>query len=177
MITFKNIKISKQVFDSGLPLPTIYFEDESGNDWYTVRDEQWKGENYFIAVGVDGFINTWSENPNFLTLSEGVSVYEISPTKLPDDIGKTLYTYVNGKFLKYSPPALEVAQQQRNTLLAIASAAIESLQDAVDVDDASDEELILWKAWKQYRLALNRLDLSSAPDIEWPVMPESLKEQ
>lgn len=172
MIIFKNIKITKQVFDTGLPLPTIYFEDENGNDWYTIRDEQWKGENYFIAVGADEFINTWSKDPNFLTLSEGVSIYEISPTKLPADIGKELYTYVNGKFVIYSPPALEVAQQQKNTLLSTASAAIERLQDAIDIDDASDEEASLWKTWKQYRLALNRLDLSSAPNIEWPQPPE-----
>lgn len=50
--------------------------------------------------------------------------------------------------------------------------AIAPLQDAVDLDEATEEELLLLKEWKKYRVSLNRLDLSTAPDIEWPEKPE-----
>ncbi|MFD3222405.1 tail fiber assembly protein [Rahnella aceris] len=172
MITFKNIRISKQVFEESLPLPVLYFEDENGNDWYTLRDENWKGKNPFIAVGRDGLINTWADNPNFMTLSEGVSIYEISAKKLPSDIGEQTYSYQGGKFIKFEPVATDVAEQHKSALLAQAAIAIAPLQDAVDVDDVTDAELATLKAWKKYRVALNRLDLSTAPDITWPEAPQ-----
>jgi len=172
MITFKNIKISKQVLEEGIPLPVMYFEDETGQDWYTLRDKKWQGESCFIAVGADGFISTWADNPNFLTLSEGVSIYEISPEALPEDVSDHPYRYENGEFVKFVQPAIEVAALQKSTLLSQAAAAIAPLQDAVDVDDATDEELASLKAWKKFRVALNRLDLAAAPDVDWPAVPE-----
>lgn len=171
MITFKNIKISKQVLEEGIPLPVLYFEDETGLDWYTVRDQEWKGKNCFIAVGTDGFINTWAADPNFMTLSEGVSIYEISAKKLPSDIAEQTYSYQGGKFIKFEPVATDVAEQHKSALLAQAAIAIAPLQDAVDVDDVTEEELAALKAWKKYRVTLNRLDLSTAPDIVWPEVP------
>lgn len=171
MITFRNIKISKQVLEEGIPLPVLYFEDETGLDWYTVRDQEWKGKNYFIAVGTDGFINTWAADPNFMTLSEGVSIYEISAKKLPSDIAEQTYSYQDGKFIKFEPVALEVAEQKRNDLLSKAAIAIAPLQDAVDIEDATEAELQELKAWKTYRVALNRLDLTTAGDIDWPELP------
>jgi hypothetical protein len=172
MITFKNITISKQVLEEGISLPVLYFEDETGQDWYKLRDEKWQGESCFIAVGADGFISTWAVNPNFLTLSEGVSIYEISPEALPEDVSDLPYRYENGEFVKFVQPAIEVAAQQKSTLLSQAAAAIAPLQDAVDVDDATDEELASLKAWKKFRVTLNRLDLAAAPDIDWPAVPE-----
>lgn len=174
MITFKNIKISKQVFEEGLAVPVLYFEDENGVDWYTLRDAEWKGKNVFIAVGQDGFITTWSDNPNFLTLCEGVSVYEVAPKKLPQDIGAQTYRYQAGKFIRVEPLAAEVAEQRKIDLLNLAAAAIVPLQDAVDLDDATDGELASLTAWKKFRVALNRLDLSTAPEITWPEVPENV---
>ena len=172
MITFKNIKISKHRLEEGIPLPVTYFEDETGQDWYTLRYEKWQGENCFIAVGADGFVSTWADNPNFLTLSEGVSVYEVDAAALPEDISTLAYRYVDGQFIQFMQPAAEVAEQRKSVLLSQAAAAIAPLQDAVDVDDATDSELSRLKAWKKFRVALNRLDLAAAPDIDWPVVPE-----
>ena len=48
---------------------------------------------------------------------------------------------------------------------------IAPLQDAVDLEIATEEETLLLEAWKKYRVLLNRVDTSTAPDIEWPVAP------
>ncbi|CAM6643993.1 phage tail protein [Escherichia coli] len=48
---------------------------------------------------------------------------------------------------------------------------IAPLQDAVDLDIATEEETSLLAAWKTYRVLLNRVDISVAPDIEWPAVP------
>lgn len=61
----------------------------------------------------------------------------------------------------------------KQALRAHADSAIVPLQYAVDLDDASSEETALLKKWKQYVVALNRLDLSTAPDITWPKIPSN----
>ncbi|MDI0552840.1 tail fiber assembly protein, partial [Escherichia coli] len=48
---------------------------------------------------------------------------------------------------------------------------IAPLQDAVDLEIATEEETSLLEAWKKYRVLLNRIDTSTAPDIEWPEIP------
>ncbi|EEV4001967.1 phage tail protein [Escherichia coli] len=41
----------------------------------------------------------------------------------------------------------------------------------VDLEIATEEETLLLEAWKKYRVLLNRVDTSTAPDIEWPALP------
>lgn len=56
---------------------------------------------------------------------------------------------------------------------AVADAAIAPLQDAVELDEATEAEAALLKEWKRYRVALSRLpDQEGYPnDIEWPAPP------
>ncbi|EEQ4681892.1 tail fiber assembly protein [Escherichia coli] len=46
-----------------------------------------------------------------------------------------------------------------------------SLQDVVALEIATEENKALLVAWKTYRVLLNRVDTSTAPDIEWPTSP------
>lgn len=64
------------------------------------------------------------------------------------------------------------AEQQKQSCLNEATEAIAPLQDAIDLEIATEEEAAKLKAWKTYRVMLNRVDTSTAPDIEWPVKPE-----
>ena len=54
-----------------------------------------------------------------------------------------------------------------------ADSAIAPLQDAVDIDDATDAEVLALKAWKKYRVALSRLPEQPGypTDIDWPAPP------
>lgn len=56
---------------------------------------------------------------------------------------------------------------------AAADYAIAPLQDAVDLDDATDVEAAALKAWKKYRVALSRVpDQAGYPGtIDWPAAP------
>lgn len=63
------------------------------------------------------------------------------------------------------------AEQKKQALLAEANNAIAPLQDAVDLGMATDEEKAQLTAWKTYRVLLNRVDTSTAPDIDWPEKP------
>lgn len=56
---------------------------------------------------------------------------------------------------------------------AAADSAIAPLQDAVDLDEATEEEAARLKEWKRYRVALNRLpEQPGYPNsIDWPAPP------
>lgn len=64
------------------------------------------------------------------------------------------------------------AENLKAKLLKLAGEAIAPLQDAVDLGIATDAEAALLLEWKKYRVLLNRVDTSNAPDIEWPVAPD-----
>lgn len=61
---------------------------------------------------------------------------------------------------------------ERDRLLSAATLAIAPLQDAVDLEDATAKEIALLKKWKQYRVAVNRTDLTVDPAV-WPKAPQS----
>lgn len=63
------------------------------------------------------------------------------------------------------------ANATKMTLMKNASEQIEPLQDAVDLDMATDDEKSRFNEWRKYRVLLTRVDTSSAPTITWPEVP------
>lgn len=66
---------------------------------------------------------------------------------------------------------LFIATSRKAAAMEEAGQAIAPLQDAVDVGMATDAEAALLTEWKKYRVLLNRVDVSAAPDISWPEAP------
>lgn len=62
---------------------------------------------------------------------------------------------------------------ETSALRAVADSAIDPLQDAVDLEEATEAEAAKLKAWKKYRIALIRVpDQPGYPDtIDWPAPP------
>ncbi|EHO2029267.1 tail fiber assembly protein [Escherichia coli] len=87
------------------------------------------------------------------------------------------WTYSDGVFTAPPPPErshnelVAEAELQKSALLTVANNAIAPLQDAVDLEMVTDDEQALLLAWKKYRVLLNRVDTSAAPEIEWPTQP------
>ncbi|MQL47513.1 tail fiber assembly protein [Photorhabdus khanii] len=67
---------------------------------------------------------------------------------------------------------IEEDKQQKATLLRQANETLSLLQDSVDLEIATEAEEIALLAWKKYRVLLSRVDISQAPDVEWPEVPE-----
>lgn len=65
----------------------------------------------------------------------------------------------------------EEVHEQKNTLLKQANEFISVLQDALDLDMATDSEKKDLMAWRKYRVLLTRIEPEDAKDIEWPVKP------
>ncbi len=75
------------------------------------------------------------------------------------------------------PPTEEelrtLALAKRDELVKEASTRIATLQDAVDLGEATSDEQAVLIEWKRYRIALMRLEQSSdfPHAIQWPVQP------
>ncbi|WP_338658680.1 tail fiber assembly protein [Yersinia intermedia] len=100
--------------------------------------------------------------------------------ELPDTLTlltpQTIYDKWNGTKWVTDKAALQAAaahaaEEKKTQLLNDATVKITPLQDAVDTGMATDEEKEQLITWKTYRVSLNRIDTSKAPDIEWPHAP------
>lgn len=66
---------------------------------------------------------------------------------------------------------LQINTATRDRKMAVATARIAPLQDAVDLGIATPEEVAQLTAWKRYRVDLSRLDLS-LEEVDWPMQPD-----
>ncbi|ENR5392462.1 tail fiber assembly protein [Providencia rettgeri] len=89
---------------------------------------------------------------------------------------KTIFDKWNGKKWVTDTAAQKAvlitqSEQEKSQRLDEANSTITYLQDAIEVGLSDDNYESNLFAWKQYRVMLNRVDTSTAPDIEWPVKP------
>jgi hypothetical protein len=85
------------------------------------------------------------------------------------------YRYSDGVFtapVADAESAVLIASSRLAAEMDEANRAIAPLQDAVDINIATDEEITRLAKWKRYRVELSRIDTSNAPDIEWPKKPD-----
>lgn len=61
---------------------------------------------------------------------------------------------------------------KKQNLMALASSTMAPLQDAVDIGIATDDEKTTLEKWKNYRVSLNRLSVTSTNNVDWPAIPE-----
>lgn len=59
----------------------------------------------------------------------------------------------------------------KDRLMKEANQRISVLQDAVDMEFATDEEAAALPLWKKYRVLLSRVDVTTGEKIEWPEKP------
>ena len=135
----------------------VFNSDESS--WHLVEDHRGKTV-YDVASGDALFIS------------------ELGP--LPENV---TWLSPEGEFQKWNGTAwvkdteaeklfrIREAEETKNNLMQVASEHIAPLQDAADLEIATEKETSLLEAWKKYRVLLNRVDTSTAPDIEWPTNP------
>ncbi|MFD3238354.1 tail fiber assembly protein [Rahnella perminowiae] len=60
---------------------------------------------------------------------------------------------------------------QKTALMDFASERTSVLQDAVDLDMATDAETAALPLWKKYRVLLSRIDANTSDDVVWPTPP------
>lgn len=63
------------------------------------------------------------------------------------------------------------AMTQKKLLLTRASEEISWRQDAFEMGIATEEEIRMLKSWREYRVMLMRVDVSTHLEINWPHLP------
>ncbi|ECK8872997.1 tail fiber assembly protein [Salmonella enterica subsp. enterica] len=136
-----------------------------------------------IAV-FDAETQTWSlqedhRGETVYDTTTGNQVYISEPGPLPENVTSVS---PDGEYQKWDGKAwvkdeaaektaqLRQAEETKSRLLQRASEKIAPLQDAVDLDIATDDEKAQLDEWKKYRVLVNRVDTTS-PD--WPDVPVS----
>ncbi|EAZ4065354.1 tail fiber assembly protein [Salmonella enterica] len=109
----------------------------------------------------------------------GNQVYISSPGPLPENVTSVSpdgeYQKWNGKAwvkdeVAETAARLREAEGTKSRLLQTAVEKIAPLQDAVDLEIATDDEKVQLDEWKKYRVLVNRVDTTN-PD--WPDVPVS----
>lgn len=108
---------------------------------------------------------------------EATTIHQLGP--LPDDV---VSVAPEGHFVKWDgeqwvrdaeaekTAQITQATQQKESLLALATSKIGPLQDAVDLEIATEEETAALSEWKKYRVLLNRVDNLNP---QWPTPPNN----
>ena len=91
--------------------------------------------------------------------------------------GKQIVSDKYGKPTLSEPPTptpevlVHKAVTQKDRLMQEARETISLLERAVKLEMASKEEILLLDEWERYSILLYRVDVSTAPDIDWPQRP------
>lgn len=148
----------------------LFLQDDKGNDWYDVIELFDESKTLKIGYDDDGCVRTFTTNVHAF-FPVNLSVVELPATKanlrvtLGDD-----WFYKDGK-LQQIRDYLADAETERNSRMAEATARINWLEDAQKDSDISVDEEVELTTLRAYRTALRRLDLSTAPKINWPDAP------
>ncbi|HER1288810.1 TPA: tail fiber assembly protein [Salmonella enterica subsp. enterica serovar Elomrane] len=137
----------------------------------------------YIAV-FDAETETWGlhedhRGETVYDTTTGNPIYISEPGPLPENVTSVS---PGGEYQKWDGKAwvkdeaaetaarLREAEGTKSRLLQVASGKIAPLQDAVDLEIATDDEKVQLDEWKKYRVLVNRVDTSN-PD--WPDVPVS----
>ncbi|WP_447876825.1 tail fiber assembly protein [Serratia fonticola] len=148
-----------------------YFKDSSGKDWFESLSEFTK--KYALAIDNDsGVIRSISEDVSRI-YPVGLTVVEVD--SLPDgcDISGG-WIFKGGQVTPREITQQEIiaiAAKKKAELMLVATNKMAPLQDAVELGISADDEIAKLDAWKIYRVSLNRIDVTQAPNIEWPIEP------
>ncbi|QPR29758.1 tail fiber assembly protein [Edwardsiella hoshinae] len=149
----------------------IFWHDELGQDWYEAIP-RFQPDTFKVKYLPNGVICAIDKDAGAIC-PEGGSVVEMD--LLPDGVDSDGdWQFIDGSIVPrtYTPDELTVqAERKKQSLLAEAAKAIAPLQDAIDIGVATPEEEARLKAWKKFRVNVNRIDTAQLPVI-FPLMPE-----
>jgi hypothetical protein len=155
----------------------LFLFSEDGTEWYSSQ-RGFSHDTIKIAYDDKGIIRSIAVNKDVSTLwPVGLSVAEVADTtanRRADISGKWVFDGEKiDKRIYTEEEQQEQARIEQRTRIAAAAKMVAPLQDAVDLGIANDAEKVSLENWKRYRVMLNRLDISTAPAINWPPVPDA----
>lgn len=152
----------------------LFLRTPDGADWYRAQIH-FAPDTRKIAFSADGVVRCQHKDVARLWPID-LSVTEVSEESLPagfpdSGLAPRGYVYQDGKVTHSPTFYVDEATTRRNAEMKVTSARITVLVEAQDDGDITPQEDTELTALRGYRTALRRLDLSTAPYIDWPVKP------
>lgn len=173
MITLKNLTQYEPEFKDLLLFNAVFLESADGLDWY-YHMSRFQADTLKICYDENGVIRSFSYQADRL-FPLGMSVTEVKVAAIPEGLNiHGEWAWDGAKIIPRQLTKQEIqdkAQERKSALLNEAADKIAPLHDASELGIATDDELSALERWKDYRVKLNRLDISTVPDINWPEMP------
>lgn len=167
----KNFRLAGTEDIQGYSIANLISED--GQDWY---ESQALFDNKKLKFEYDknGVITRFSYDVSMLWPIDK-SVADIAVKLVPDGLTENGEWMFDGKKIIPVPvDYVSEAEYQKQNLMEAATKIIAPLEDASVLGIATNEEAEALIKWQKYRVLLNRVDTSKAPDIEWPEIPENV---
>ena len=155
----------------------LFIQDSEGYDWYELLKTLDKTALKVVFTD-DGIIQFANYDASALwPVDSYVAIVEKKSVPAGFNVPTTdrSWQYLDGKIVPRVYTKKELMTQairNKNERLDSASKIISPLQDAFDLEIATNAEVKKLAAWKKYRVLLNRIDVNTAPDIDWPAVPE-----
>ncbi|HDJ1184183.1 TPA: tail fiber assembly protein, partial [Escherichia coli] len=150
---------STDIAPPDIPEGHVAIFDEDENTWHLMEDHRGK--------------TVWR-------LDSGAALFISGPGPLPENVTEIK---PDGEFCRWDGSSwvkdeaaeqayrVSEAENKKRELIQEATNTINILQDAVDLNMATDDESAQLPLWKKYRVLLSRTDTGNAPDIVWPESP------
>lgn len=136
--------------------------------------------DFIVGVSCDELPDDWTED----LVGDGYYKAQYQNGSRDPETGE----WTGGTWVETGGPSAEDIENARESLIAAANleksslmsnasnvidAIIDEIEGLEDSDDVVPDKLRTdLKVWKQYRVKVKNIDVSLAPDIDWPVAPE-----
>ena len=148
----------------------IFLKDENDMDWYDAQ-KLFAKDTLKVVFDEANIIRSFSTDASMLNPVD-MSVGECDVSDVP--VGLNIFgewIFDAGKIIAAPVDYTEETQRQKMALMSQANNVIATLQDAVDLDIATEKEAKILREWKKYRVLLNRVNTTRP---EWPEPPEDV---
>ncbi|GKX62294.1 tail assembly protein [Pragia fontium] len=171
-VTGEYLNSTDELLVAGIGLPQYSYLDEPfvsragfavcrrDGEWQYIEDH--RGETAYVKhSGAEQIMSELGPIPAELTLLKPMAIYD----KWHDD------RWVTDKNAEHQAEVdtAKIEKQQRDEQ---AKDEIVRLSDAIEFGIELDDDRDRLTAWRKYRILLNRVDIETAPNIQWPEQPE-----
>lgn len=157
----------------------IFLRSDSGEDWYQCQAE-FKPETIKVMYDSNGVVCSLNHETDARGIIDASvffpinrSVVELASVPEEADIDGTWIfdgQKVTQRILTHEEEMAK-AERRKMALMTQADQAMTPLQYALELERATEEEKAMLIAWKHYLVDLMRIDIRTAPCINWPVPP------
>ncbi|MEI7145108.1 tail fiber assembly protein [Pectobacterium brasiliense] len=158
-------------------VPDAYFTLPDGYTFFEPLEAkptfvtQWNGEEWVYIKDLRGKVAYNTETKEVKVITELGSLpdgYTLLPPSQFDEWDGSAWMKNEAEEKAYF---VNAAEQEKERRISIATEQIAILSYAVNNGIASEKEINKLPLWETYRVELNRVDTSTAPDITWPEKP------